>query len=450
MKKPLKKLLCLVFCALLIAALPLSARGVGAGEEYLIEKENMSFTFPENVIVLSNDTPINSPDWADAGITDPAEYYQRYDDLGAAAHFVSPGGRYNVYLAKKDSLAVSSIYNLTLANDEILAAVLDDYAKINMNDGFDSAAEFVMIGDYRFVQDRIHFQNETTTMDEMSYMTVMNGLSYTFSTHVYGALEQGDLDFLKMVVTALRFTKITEPPETDTSVGALLRGLLPLILALAVLITLIIYLKVRSSRQKRRKKQIADGLSEFRANRKKLEEAGELTESETLFLNKTVHGDDALRKFAVFHAYRKNPATIPIYLISIALSVVIIVSLISRATDYWFGLLLFAVIALFSIYRLLTTSKKITRELLRSYQKYPNRVAIFSFRDDSFRLSGLQANGIYPYLQVTEGYETKEFFYLYFGEDHAYLVNKAGFALGSASDFSGFLKEKLGRHYHRR
>ncbi len=62
MKKPLKKLLCLVFCALLIAALPLSALGVGAGEEYLIEKENMSFTFPEEVIVLSNDTPINSPD----------------------------------------------------------------------------------------------------------------------------------------------------------------------------------------------------------------------------------------------------------------------------------------------------------------------------------------------------------------------------------------------------
>lgn len=450
MKRPLKKLLCLLFCVLLTAVLPLAASGVSAGEEFVIEKEYMSYTFPQDVIILSNDTPINSEDWAAAGISVPAEYYQRYDDLSVVAHFVSPGGRYGVYLAKKTSLAVSSIYNLSVASEEIKAAVLEDCDKINQNEGFNSVAEFVEIGDYLFVQNRIHFQNETTTMDEISYMTVMNGVSYTFSSHIYGALEQGDLDYIMMIVSALTFTTIQDVPQQDTSFKAVFSGLLPLLLAVAVLIALIVYLKVRSARLKRRKKEIADGLSEFRARRRELEEAGELQESETLFLNKTIHGDDALRKFAIFHSYRKNPLTIPIYLVSIVLSIAIIVSLIARDSDSWFFMLVFAAIALYSAYRLLTTSKKITRELLRSYQKYPNRVAIFSFRDDSYRLSGLQSNGIYPYLQITECYETKEFFYLYFGEDHAYLVNKAGFALGDADDFSGFIREKLGRHFHRR
>lgn len=450
MKKPFKKALSLFLCLLLTAAITVCVSATPAGEEYLLEKEKMSFIFPQNVVVLTPDTPINSSDWNAAGIQDPAEYYQRYDALSAAAHFASPGGRYNVYLATKTSMAVSSIFNLTAANEEVKSAVMEDCERINLNEGFDSSPEFVEIGDYLFVANRIHFQNETTTMDEMSYMTVMNGVSYTFSSHMYGALEEGDLDFIKMIVSSLRFTEIMDTPQKDTSASAVFRGLLPLLLAVAVLIALVVYLKVRSSRLKKRKKQIADGLSEFRSRRKALEEAGELQESETVFLNKTVHGDDALRRFAVFHSYRKNPLTIPIYLIAVILSVSIVVSLIKRASDHWFWMLLFSAIALYSLYRLLTTSKKITRELLRSYQKYPNRVAIFSFRDDSFRLSGLQANGIYPYLQITEAYETKDFFYLYFGEDHAFLVNKAGFALGDPADFSRFLKEKVGRHFHRR
>ena len=50
--------------------------------------------------------------------------------------------------------------------------------------------------------------------------------------------------------------------------------------------------EVRSARLKRRKKEIADGLSEFRARRRALEEAGELEEPKTLFLNKTIHGEE--------------------------------------------------------------------------------------------------------------------------------------------------------------
>ena len=47
--------------------------------------------------------------------------------------------------------------------------------------------------------------------------------------------------------------------------------------------------------------------------------------------------------------------------------------------------------------------------------------------------------------QITAIYETKEYFYMYFGEDNTYYIKKDGFTQGDADSFRAFMKEKIGK-----
>ena len=92
---------------------------------------------------------------------------------------------------------------------------------------------------------------------------------------------------------------------------------------------------------------------------------------------------------------------------------------------------------------------KMTRNNLNSYRKAHIRINRYTFREENFRVGGMQAANAYPYFQITSAYETRDFFYLYFGEEQAYYLNKNNFEQGDSIHFREFLKRKLGHGFHR-
>ena len=158
--------------------------------------------------------------------------------------------------------------------------------------------------------------------------------------------------------------------------------------------------------------------------------------------------DQALHTFSYFHSYWKNPLTIPVF--ALCGLAAIWLAITSTMGDSIIFRLLFAAAGIYLIVHIFTAPGTIYKSLFRTYKKMPNRVAVFSFRDEDFRLSGLQASGVFPYFQITTAYETKNYFYLYFGRENAYFVAKDNFKVGDAKAFRAFLKEKLGKNFKRR
>ena len=54
---------------------------------------------------------------------------------------------------------------------------------------------------------------------------------------------------------------------------------------------------------------------------------------------------------------------------------------------------------------------------------------------------------LHPYFQITRMYETKDSFYMYFGEENTYFIAKDGFKQGDAAEFAAFMREKLGKRF---
>ena len=99
------------------------------------------------------------------------------------------------------------------------------------------------------------------------------------------------------------------------------------------------------------------------------------------------------------------------------------------------------------MYRSTTAHVAIEKTLIRVYSRMRSRKASFYFYDGDMRVTGLQSSNLYPYFQITRMAETKEYFYLYFGEGTTYFIKKngfKGFADGNGADaFRAFMKEKL-------
>lgn len=82
---------------------------------------------------------------------------------------------------------------------------------------------------------------------------------------------------------------------------------------------------------------------------------------------------------------------------------------------------------------------------MRRYQdtkkKYSkNRESCFTFSFYNFYFT-INKNTFY-YFKLYKVYETKDYFYLYIDDENAAMVSKNGFKVGTAEEFSKFIKKK--------
>ena len=139
---------------------------------------------------------------------------------------------------------------------------------------------------------------------------------------------------------------------------------------------------------------------------------------------------------------------IPAYLITGLAAIILGITLLGGDNFIW-GLLFIAA-GIYCVVKLFTMPGNTYKVLQRVYKNLPNRVALYLFRDEDFRISGLQATGVFPYFQLSGVYETKDKFYLYFGEDNAYFLDKTTFSYGEVDSFREFIKERVGKKFRRR
>ena len=73
----------------------------------------------------------------------------------------------------------------------------------------------------------------------------------------------------------------------------------------------------------------------------------------------------------------------------------------------------------------------------------------FSFRffEKHFEISDKQKIEKLKYYKLRRVFETKTFFYLYIDKNHAFLLNKNSFVIGSPEEFSKFIKKKCPFHF---
>lgn len=90
---------------------------------------------------------------------------------------------------------------------------------------------------------------------------------------------------------------------------------------------------------------------------------------------------------------------------------------------------------------------------IKRYQKTQKQIAknkennfTFSFYDLYFTIN----KTTFYYLKLYKVFETNDYFYLYINEDYAALVSKNGFKVGTAEEFSKFIKKKCLFKYSRK
>lgn len=170
-----------------------------------------------------------------------------------------------------------------------------------------------------------------------------------------------------------------------------------------------------------------------------------MSNNKMLFKNYTKYSKKNYNKFVQFHN-SKFGLIYDIYTIVVFILLIycFIVAIIGKSV--LLSIVFFIAMCVFVIYRLFqplysykkqTKSKTISKEtdiVLYFYEK------AFKVRENA-RMVRIR------YWQLHKVYETDNFFYLYLTKKNAILVDKQGFTLGNANQFSNFMKKKMKLKY---
>ena len=155
-----------------------------------------------------------------------------------------------------------------------------------------------------------------------------------------------------------------------------------------------------------------------------------------LFKNITKYNSTNYQKFVDFHN-KKYSFSYNIYTIimSILLIYCIILNVIQK--DFSLILIFFVLLAMLLFFRIYLPNKRYINTK-KQYSKNKEASFMFSFYKHYFILN----NKTFYYFKLHKVFETEDYFYLYVDEDNAALVSKNGFKIGTAKEFTDFIKKK--------
>lgn len=155
-----------------------------------------------------------------------------------------------------------------------------------------------------------------------------------------------------------------------------------------------------------------------------------------LFKNITIYNSKNYNQFIKFHGDKFNfsyNAYTLVMLVLILYCVILNIIELNIPLMLLF-LAMFAFIILFRIYIPGNRYQKTKKKFAENKQT--------SITIDFFKFYFKIEQKVYPYLKLYKVFETKDYFYLYIDEENAVLVNKNGFKLGTAEEFTDFIKKK--------
>lgn len=448
-----------VFLAVLIvlcAAVPAMA----ASKEYTIpELDNMTIEVPEDLFVFTQDLDPSDPNLIAAGYTDIISKGNEFKDNNIYLNVVGENGSPNVMIAKKESSRTQEVYNLSLLSDEEFEAFLAEMRGDNEEEAdpsiqtIDYTVERYDTPNQPFFVLELSMEStdqmgRETTVSELCYSTIINGYSITIDTYnENGPVSEEARELAKSIADSSTFPVVKEKPEqteeTNTFLGILF--MMSPFLAIVVIIAIpLVISRVAATRTKKKRAIMADKLEAYRKQqlekeRLAAEKGVQPEEPETRFANVTQYSDTAIKKFCLYHCFRKRLPSVIVYLLSGVLCLGI--GIFAQNISWILRILLFVVFVFCFVWPAMLPRRMI-RSQIRIYKKYRSRTALYYFRDEDFRISELQSASVYPYFQITSVRESKEYFYLYFNDEQVYYVRKDGFKFGSAEKFREFIHTK--------
>ena len=450
MSKRILSLLCAVMLVIGCAA-----PSFAAGTTYTIDEMNLTVELPDDLYVFEqSDFNVLSPhpDLEKAGFTDAQEQFKLMQDYNIYLTAVSQDQQLQINLAKKESSTTQSVFDLSTLTDEQFEEFL---ATMRQEDGQqDETLKEYVVERYDDQPERPFFKirlkvdsEETGEMEELCYVTVVNGFSVTVDGVAKGSMTQEQADLLKTIADSVHITEVQEKPEIKLDGEALISLLFPLLL-IVVLIVVGIVLRIRRGRALKERRRLADMLSDYRRTQKKLEEeaaaAGTpLEEPQALLRNTTAYNEEVAHAFVRFHFSRRRLGL----MIGYGLFALLILAAVFLVDAEWYMKLIFFAAAVFLVVWMCLMPGKLFNNVMATFKKSRVKENEYTFREDDFRIAGIQSASVYPYFQITRAYETKNYFYLYFGEEQAYYIAKDGFTVGDADGLRELLKRKLGKNF---
>ena len=436
------------FTAVLLAVFVLAAAfclpASAAETTYTLPDTGMTVTLPEGAQLLTADTPADDPVWSTAQVLDISEKISALSEDGILAEIYAFGGDCVIAVSSNTSDYSSAIFNLNNADDETKADFIERMQPASADGRTDGSVEWYDHEAIPFfcIDIRSDAVEEDSTVYERLYGTIFDGKLVSFD--LYNGTEEIPEEYdalMRQIVDSAVFSEFMEAPSTELTAEAIWM-LVVLVVLLALIIAFFVYRSVVNRRDKREKHAMADRLAAYRQSKLGHEDEGD---GALRFVNETEHSDNAIKVFANFHAYRRH-LWLPLFTIVIGL-VAFYVVWQSGSSDNWWMLLLLGLCIVYSGYKIGTASTTVTKAMIRSYSKMRSRKAAYYFYEGDFRITGLQASNLHPYFQITRMYETKDSFYMYFGEENTYFIAKDGFKQGDAAEFAAFMREKLGKRF---
>lgn len=155
-----------------------------------------------------------------------------------------------------------------------------------------------------------------------------------------------------------------------------------------------------------------------------------------LFKNITKYNAKNYNQFIKFHSEKFN-FSYNMYniIMTILLMYCIVLNIIQK--NILLILLFFSLLIVLFLVRIYFPIKRY-QKTKKLYSKNKEENFCFTFYNFYFSVN----KKAFPYFRLYRVFETKDYFYLYINEDNAILLNKNGFKIGTAKEFSEFIKKK--------
>jgi hypothetical protein len=394
----------------------------------------MELTVPDQTVILTKDTPDTDENWKKAGITEPKDEKKTMNDMGVLAVLYDPQTDTSVRLMQKNSSKTKTIFNLSLLSEEQLKEFLDTFVA-ETDENAKATIEKYPQPEIPFYRYGIELEQDGILFKEVIYGTVVNGIAVNFDIYSQDSKEPIDESFMKELVATAHFTKFLDKAEVaEQAKSFTIRFIIFLVIIIGLITAIVFSHRKRNRKLKAAKVDKTDALTKFYMDQKKKEEQN--IKDSVIYVNHTKYTEEVVKDFCHYNELIKK---LNVW-ISMALCFILILLFLYFSDFGLIGCGIALILLFVFVYYQGIRIEKLVSRTMKMYDKNKSTEAVFTFYEDYFTLSGIQYISKYPYMQVTEIKEYKDYIYLYNGADKAFYLKKDGFESGSG-DFIAFIKE---------
>ncbi len=385
----------------------------------------LELSLPDDTVVLTKDSPDSDKGWQTAGIVNVKSEKESMTKMGVRAILYDPETKSLVRLLQKQSSQTSKIFNLSLLSEKEKTDFLNSLTDSKEENTKTSIEEYPQ-KEADFFRYNIEITKDNSTMTELIYGTIVNG--YTFSFDIYQSSKSAPIDetFVKTLVDGTHFTKFLDKAEVEKEAkNAAIRALLEFAALIIIFVAWFVLRKKRNKKQKFQKDVKASALSRFYEAKKAREEQN--IRDEVKFINRTKYTDQVIKDFCYYDRFIRRFIT---WFILAVLFLAVLVMLYQSKAGFLGCIIAIILMFIFVFYQGVSIEKVIERTI-KSFDKSKGMDAVFTFYEDYFTLSGIQYISSFPYLQITDIKQYKDYIYIYLGSEKAFYLKKDCFDKGA-------------------